>query len=142
MRTVFLFFVTLSFSFYGLPRDLPRILLTNDDGVNAPGLLAMHKALSRVGKVTVAAPVSNQSGSSHGWTTGRDPIFVTTWTDDDGSVWHAVEARPATCVSLALERLLSGTPDMVVSGSNYGANLGLEIYYSGTDRAEILYQVM
>lgn len=132
MRKLFLCLVTLSFSFYGLPKDLPRILLTNDDGINAPGLLAMHKALSRVGKVTVAAPVSNQSGTGHGLTTGRNPIFVTKWRDDEGSVWYAVAARPATCVSLALESLLSDTPDIVVSGSNYGENLGLVIYYSGT----------
>ncbi|MDA2924752.1 5'/3'-nucleotidase SurE [Acidobacteria bacterium AH-259-L09] len=129
---VFLFFVTLSFSLYGPAQDLPHILLTNDDGIDAPGLSAMYKALRRAGKVTVAAPVTNQSGTSHGLTTGRNPIFVTTWTDDQGSVWHAITARPATCVSLALESLLSETPDIVVSGGNYGVNLGLVTYYSGT----------
>ncbi len=132
MRTLLLVFVTLSFSFYGLSQNLPHILLTNDDGIDAPGLLAMHQALSRVGTVTVAAPATNQSLSSHGLTSGRTPIFVTSRTDEGGSVWHSITARPATCVSLALESLLADRPDMVVSGSNHGDNLGLVSYYSGT----------
>ncbi len=132
MRKLFLVFVTLSFSFHGLSQNLPHILLTNDDGIDAPGLLAMYQALSRVGTVTVAAPATNQSLSSHGLTSGHTPIFVTTWTDEGGSVWHSITARPATCVSLALESLLSDRPDIVVSGSNHGANLGLVSYYSGT----------
>ena len=131
MRKLLFFFITVSFSFYGLSQNLPHILLTNDDGIDAPGLLAMYKALSRVGQVTVAAPASNQSATGHGLTTGRNPIFVKTWTDDGGSVWHAISARPATCLSLALESLLTDPPDIVVSGSNYGANLGLVTYYSG-----------
>ena len=132
MRKPGFFLIVLSLSFYGLSQDPPHILLTNDDGIDAPGLLAMYKALSQVGKVTVAAPASNQSLSSHGLTGGRNPIFVTTWTDDGDSAWHAITARPATCVSLALESLLSDRPDIVVSGSNHGANLGLVTYYSGT----------
>jgi len=132
MRKMLFVLVTLPFFICGLSQNLPRILLTNDDGIDAPGLVAMHKALSRVGRVTVAAPATNQSAAGHGLTTGRNPIFVTTWTDDGGSVWHSITARPATCVSLALENLLSDTPDIVVSGSNHGANLGLVTYYSGT----------
>ena len=132
MRKLLLVFVTLSFSVHGLSQNLPHILLTNDDGIDAPGLLAMHQALSRVGTVTVAPPATNQSLSSHSLTSGRTPIFVTTRTDEGGSVWHAITARPATCVSLALESLLSDRPDIVVSGSNNGDNLGLVSYYSGT----------
>jgi 5'-nucleotidase len=132
MRKPLFVLVTLSFFIYGLSQNPPRILLTNDDGIDAPGLVAMHKALARVGQVTVVAPATNQSGASHGLTTGRNPIFVTTWTDDGGSVWHSITARPATCVSLALENLLSDRPDIVVSGGNHGANLGLVTYYSGT----------
>ena len=131
MRKLLFVLVTLPFFICGLSQNPPRILLANDDGIDAPGLVAMHKALSRVGHVTVAAPATNQSASGHGLTTGRNPIFVTTWTDDGGSVWHSITARPATCVSLALENLLSDTPDIVVSGSNHGANLGLVTYYSG-----------
>ncbi len=132
MRKLLFVLVTLPFFICGLSQNLPRILLTNDDGIEAPGLVAMHKALRRVGHVTVAAPATNQSAAGHGLTTGDNPIFVTTWTDDGGSVWHSITARPATCVSLALENLLSETPDIVVSGSNHGANLGLVTYYSGT----------
>ncbi len=132
MRKLLFVLVTLPFFICGLSQNLPRILLTNDDGIEAPGLLAMHKALSRVGRVTVAAPATNQSAAGHGLTTGPNPIFVTTWKDDGGSVWHSITARPATCLSLALENLLSDRPDIVVSGSNHGANLGLVTYYSGT----------
>lgn len=132
MKKLLLVLVTLPFFICGQSQNLPRILLTNDDGIDAPGLAAMHKALSRVGQVTVAAPSTNQSAAGHGLTTGRNPIFVTSWTDDAGSVWHSITARPATCVSLALENLLSVTPDIVISGSNKGANLGLVTYYSGT----------
>ena len=132
MRKLLFVLIALAFFISGLSQNPPRILLTNDDGIDAPGLAAMHKALSRVGRVTVAAPATNQSATGHGLTTGRNPIFVTTWTDDGGSVWHSINARPATCVSLALENLLSETPDIVVSGSNHGENLGLVTYYSGT----------
>ncbi len=132
MRKLLFVLVTLPFFICCLSQNLPRILLTNDDGIDAPGLLAMHKALSRVGRVTVAAPATNQSADGHGLTTGPNPILVTTWTDDGGSVWHSINARPATCLSLALENLLSDRPDIVVSGSNHGANLGLVTYYSGT----------
>ena len=132
MRKLLFVLIALPFFISGLSQNPPRILLTNDDGIDAPGLAAMHKALSRVGRVTVAAPATNQSGTGHGLTTGQDPILVTTWTDDGGSVWHSITARPATCVSLALENLLSDTPDIVVSGSNHGENLGLVTYYSGT----------
>ena len=61
MRKLLLVFVTLSFSVYGLSQNLPHILLTNDDGIDAPGLLAMYQALSQVGTVTVAAPATTQS---------------------------------------------------------------------------------
>lgn len=132
MRKLLFVLVTLPFFVCALSQNPPHILLTNDDGIDAPGLLAMHKALSQVGRVTVAAPSTNQSAAGHGLTTGRNPIFVTTWTDGGGSVWHSITARPATCVSLALENLLSDRPDIVVSGSNQGANLGLVTYYSGT----------
>lgn len=132
MRKLLFVLVTLPFFVCALSQNPPHILLTNDDGIDAPGLLAMHKALSQVGRVTVAAPATNQSATGHGLTTGRNPIFVTTWTDGGGSVWHSITARPATCVSLALENLLSDRPDIVVSGSNHGANLGLVTYYSGT----------
>ncbi len=132
MKKLLFVLVTVPFFVCALSQNPHRILLTNDDGIDAPGLVAMHKALSRVGQVTVAAPATNQSGAGHGLTTGGNPIFVTSWRDDGGSVWHSITARPATCVSLALENLLSDTPDLVVSGSNNGANLGLVTYYSGT----------
>lgn len=110
-----------------------RILVTNDDGIEAPGILALAEALRSLGDVTVAAPASNRSGTSHGVTTDR-PIVVRGG-ERRGQTWYAIEATPATCVRLALERLLSDRPDLVVSGINRGENLGTVTFYSATVRA-------
>lgn len=107
-----------------------RILVTNDDGIEAPGILALAEALRSLGDVTVAAPASNRSGTSHGVTSDR-PIAVRGG-ERRGQTWYAIEATPATCVRLALERLLSDRPDVVVSGINRGENLGTVTFYSAT----------
>ena len=108
----------------------PKILLSNDDGIEAPGLAALFDALQRVGTVTVAAPAHEQSGISHGMTTRRlIPVQVS---ERKGAKWFAIDATPASCVRLALESLLAGKPDIVVSGTNRGENLGLVTFYSAT----------
>src|SRR5512136_3393846 len=91
-----------------------RILVTNDDGVNAPGIRALALALRPLGEVTVAAPSDNRTGASHGVTSNR-PIAVR---EDgrDGIKWFTIDALPATCVRLAVERLLPARPDIVLSG--------------------------
>ena len=114
----------------------PRILLSDDDGIAAPGLLAAYEELARMGEVTVAAPAENQSGVGHG-ITYREPIMVRTIDPlvraaGPQGPWHRIEARPATCVRLALASLLPGRPDLVVSGINRGDNAGLALYVSGT----------
>jgi 5'-nucleotidase len=114
----------------------PRILLSNDDGIAAPGLLAAYAELAKIGEVTVAAPAENQSGVGHG-ITYREPIMVRTIDPlakaaGPQGPWHRIEAKPATCVRLALASLLTGRPDLVVSGINRGDNAGLTIYVSGT----------
>lgn len=107
-----------------------RILLSNDDGFEAPGLAALFEKLSALGRITVAAPSRNYSGAGHGITSGN-PIMVTEM-DRNGAKWYAIEAPPATCVRLALEVLLPEKPDLVVSGINPGENVGVVTYYSAT----------
>jgi 5'-nucleotidase len=106
------------------------ILVTNDDGIEAPGIAAVVEALRPLGTVTVAAPDGNRSGVSHGVTSDR-PIAVSE-SVRDGVRWIAVDALPATCVRLAVENLLDAKPDLVVSGINRGENLGTVTFYSAT----------
>jgi 5'-nucleotidase len=107
-----------------------RILVTNDDGIEAPGILALAEALRPLGEVTVAAPAANRSGTSHGVTSDR--AIAVRGGERRGQTWYAIEATPATCVRLALERLLPARPDLVVSGINAGENLGTVTFYSAT----------
>jgi 5'-nucleotidase len=109
-----------------------RILLTNDDGIYAPGLRALRKELQKLGEVTVVAPASEQSATGHSITL-LVPLMVQEVRDDDGSfLGWAVEGKPADCVKLALQELLPDPPDLVVSGMNAGSNAGINVLYSGT----------
>ena len=109
------------------------ILLTNDDGYDAPGLKAMIEAFRSAGDLYVAAPAVEQSGKGHSIITTREPIFVNERKQPNGFTWYAVEAPPATCARLAIEALLPRRPDIVISGINRGDNLGIaSIYLSGT----------
>lgn len=105
----------------------PLILATNDDGIGAPGLLALVEALSTVGEVVVFAPDRQQSAVGHCVSLHR-PLRVTRLRDG----WHMVDGTPTDCVMLAVRRLLGRKPDLVVSGVNAGANLGDDVTYSGT----------
>ena len=107
-----------------------KILVSNDDGIEAPGILALAEALQPLGTVTVAAPRDPRSGVSHGVTSDR-PIAVLE-SRRRGMTWFSIDALPATCVRLALEKLLSERPDLVVSGINRGENLGAVTFYSAT----------
>lgn len=107
-----------------------KILVSNDDGIEAPGILALADALLPLGTVTVAAPRGNRTGTSHGVTSDR-PIAVLE-SERQGMTWFAIDALPATCVRLAVEKLLSEKPDLVVSGINWGENLGTVTFYSAT----------
>jgi len=111
--------------------DAPlKILVSNDDGADAPGIAVLADALATIGTVTVAAPSQNRSGVSHGMTFSG-PILVQR-TGKNGMTWYTIDALPATCVRLALEALLPEKPDIVVSGINRGANTGLVTFYSAT----------
>lgn len=107
-----------------------NILITNDDGIDHPAIAALCEALLPLGKVTVAAPDRDRSGSSHGVTSDR-PIPVRE-SERNGLTWYAIDALPATCVRLAVESLMPEKPDIVVSGINPGENLGTVTFYSAT----------
>lgn len=109
-----------------------KILLSNDDGALAPGLAALHEALLPLADLTVFAPERNRSGASSSLTL-EQPLRVQRL--DNG--FYAVNGTPSDCVHLALNGVLCGDPDMVVSGINAGANLGDDTLYSGTVAAAI-----
>jgi 5'-nucleotidase len=128
-----------------------RILLSNDDGVDAPGLAALRSAVGDLGEVTVVAPVSPQSAAGHAITVYQ-PLEVRRLVGVDvgaaggpgtagrpggpggpgGFPAIAVDGRPADCVRLAIRNLLSEPPELVLSGLNHGANVGINVFYSGT----------
>jgi len=114
-----------------------RILLTNDDGIYAPGLKALRKELQKLGEVLVVAPATEQSAVGHSITL-LTPLLVQEVLDEEKQLlgW-AVEGRPADCVKLALLELLPESPDLIVSGLNAGSNAGINVLYSGTVAAAI-----
>jgi 5'-nucleotidase len=107
-----------------------RALLTNDDGVTSPGLAALARALGRVAETYVVAPEHERSAASHAITLHK-PLRARRVPGTDGPVW-ATNGTPADCVVLAVLDLMGAFPDIVVSGINAGANLGMDLIYSGT----------
>ncbi len=107
-----------------------HILLTNDDGIYAPGLAAMERALERLGKVSVVAPAVEQSGVGHS-ITFLSPLMAKEVFDGERRRGWAVEGSPADCVKLAIAEFCP-QPDILVSGINGGLNLGINVLYSGT----------
>ncbi|HYO09885.1 MAG TPA: 5'/3'-nucleotidase SurE [Tepidisphaeraceae bacterium] len=113
-----------------------RILLTNDDGIMAPGIVAMYRELVNLGDVTVVAPETVQSATGHGITL-TTPLLTNRVTIENAFTGTAVDGRPADCVKLAINQLLPEAPDLVISGMNSGANVGINVLYSGTVAAAI-----
>ena len=109
----------------------PRILITNDDGVESRGLLALKQALDPIGDTTVIAPDTNQSAVGHQKTLMR-PLRVRERTLGDGTLAYSVDGSPTDAVSVAFLGYFGHGFDLVASGINYGANLGDDITYSGT----------
>jgi len=103
------------------------VLLTNDDGIHAPGLSALAAALGDVERTITVAPAEEQSGMSHALTMNR-PLRIA----EHGDQRWAVTGTPVDCVYVAIHRLCDGMPTVVVSGINKGANLGDDVFYSGT----------
>ena len=111
-----------------------RILVTNDDGVDAPGLLALKRALDAIGETLVVAPEHNWSASGHRKTMHK-PLRLAQVRLDDGTPAYAASGSPSDCVALVMLGALSAVgprPDLVVSGINPNPNLGHDMTYSGT----------
>ena len=111
-----------------------RILIVNDDGAHAPGIQALARQLATGANVTVVAPERQQSATSHAITLHK-PLHAQRIEISEGIRAFEVNGTPADCVKLALGALCEQPPDIVVSGVNSGANLGLDIVYSGTASA-------
>lgn len=107
------------------------ILVTNDDGINAPGLEALRLALAPLGRLIVFAPDHNWSAAGHTKTMHK-PLRVSRAELGDGTEAYTTTGTPSDCVALALLGLLPKWPDLVVSGINQGPNLGHDVTYSGT----------
>ena len=114
-----------------------RILLTNDDGIDAPGIAALYDALDGLGEIVAGAPRTVQSATSHG-ITFSEPLMTESVVVNERMEGTAVEGRPADCVKLALRTFWpqcygpGSRPDLTISGMNSGANVGINILYSGT----------
>ena len=108
-----------------------KIMLSNDDGINARGLHALQKGLIKIGDVVVVAPESEQSAVGHAITIA-DPLRVREISDNGSIFGYAVNGTPADCVKIGLKALLPEAPDILVSGINQGANVATNIIYSGT----------
>ena len=115
----------------------PLILVTNDDGITAPGLRSLIEVMNEIGEVVVVAPDSPQSGMGHAITINStlycDKIKVT----DGPQVEYSCSGTPADCVKLAINELLDKKPDLCVSGINHGSNSSINVIYSGTMSAAI-----
>ena len=108
-----------------------NILITNDDGIHAEGLLALKTALAKVGRVHVVAPDRPRSACGHSITLHK-PLRADRVKLQDGSVAYSTSGTPSDCVSLAMMGILDEPVDLVVSGINCGPNLGWDLTYSGT----------
>lgn len=105
----------------------PLIVVTNDDGVRADGIVALSRALKKIGRVVVVAPDHERSAASHSITLHR-PLRIGLVAPDV----YSVDGTPTDCVMLAVHEILNRRPDIIISGINHGANLGDDVHYSGT----------
>jgi len=111
---------------------MTTILITNDDGIHSPGILALQKAMKDIGQTIVIAPDRDNSAVSHSLTMNR-PLKIHKLADN----FYTVDGTPTDCVAVGLKKVLEVQPDFLVSGINAGANLGDDISYSGTVSAAI-----
>ncbi|MFH1351163.1 MAG: 5'/3'-nucleotidase SurE [Pseudomonadota bacterium] len=108
-----------------------RVLLTNDDGIHAPGLMALYQELKRDFQVSIVAPETEMSAVGHAITL-TSPLRVQEVYKDGLFYGYAVTGTPADCVKIAVQELLDRPPDIILSGINAGANVGVNVLYSGT----------
>ncbi len=117
--------------------DKPLILVTNDDGITAPGIRALIKIMNTIGDVVVVAPDSPQSGMGHAITIDNvlhcNPITI----DEGPQLEYSCSGTPADCVKMGVSKILNKKPDLCVSGVNHGSNSSINVIYSGTMSAAI-----
>jgi len=111
---------------------MPRILVTNDDGVHSDGIRALVESIRGLGDITVVAPIQESSAIGHALTLRR-PLRI----DPVAEGWFAVDGTPTDCVNIAITHVLGSKPDLIVSGINKGWNIGDDVTYSGTVSAAL-----
>ncbi|MGZ0016281.1 5'/3'-nucleotidase SurE [Yeosuana sp. AK3] len=115
----------------------PLILVTNDDGINAPGIRALIEVLTDIGNVVVVAPDSPQSGMGHAITLDSTLFVERVIVDNEKQIEYSCSGTPADCVKLGIREVLDRKPDLCVSGINHGSNASINVIYSGTMSAAI-----
>ena len=120
-----------------MTKKRPLILVTNDDGITAPGVRALIQIMNTIGDVVVVAPDSPQSGMGHAITVDNvshcNPITI----DEGPQIEYSCSGTPADCVKMAINEILNRKPDLCVSGINHGANSSINVIYSGTMSAAV-----
>src|SRR5215510_12693600 len=116
--------------------EKPVILVTNDDGVSAPGIMNLVEAVKDLGKIIVVAPDKPQSGMGHAITIGQ-PLRLHKVNMFEGIEAYACTGTPVDCVKLAVDKILHRKPDLCLSGINHGANHSINVIYSGTMSAAV-----
>ncbi|MBW8358786.1 MAG: 5'/3'-nucleotidase SurE [Weeksellaceae bacterium] len=114
----------------------PQILVTNDDGITAPGVRRLVEFMNEIGDVTVVAPNSPQSGKGHAITINSTLTFEEIQLDGPQKD-YSLSGTPVDCVKFALDKIMTRRPDIVVSGINHGANSSINVIYSGTMSAAV-----
>ncbi len=127
---------TLSSKPLAIVKEKPVILITNDDGVNAPGIMNLVEAVRDLGKIAVVAPDKPQSGMGHAITIGQPLRLHKVNTFADIEAWSCT-GTPVDCVKLAVDKVLHRKPDLCLSGINHGANHSINVIYSGTMSAAV-----
>ncbi len=115
-----------------LKNERPVILVTNDDGITAPGLHALVEAVKGLGDIYVVAPDSPQSGMGHAITINNPLRLDKVHVYGDEHAWYQCSGTPVDCVKIAIDKILHRQPDLCVSGINHGSNSSINVIYSGT----------
>jgi len=119
-----------------MPEQKPLILVTNDDGVTAPGILTLIDVMKELGEVVVVAPDQPQSGMGHAITI-NSTLRLNELNKKEGLEIYSCTGTPVDCVKLAVNVVMSKKPDIIVSGINHGPNSSINVLYSGTMSAAI-----
>jgi 5'-nucleotidase len=114
---------------------MKKILITNDDGIYSRGIKLLAKTLKQIGKVTVAAPLTEQSAVGHSITM-KYPLRISEVYENGEFFGYAIDGTPADCVKMGIRNIMKEKPDLVVSGINHGSNVAINIIYSGTVSAQ------